>query len=164
MHLRADQGVQLLVESETTGKVTHTQDEKNVTEDGTNHTGLDDIDVSFDKSEDSDEQLDDVTLRLSDRSGRIHAWKDLPEGSVEQATPGLTKPESDLFSGKGQTAGERDDAQQASDEDGHVRLAGVGESPSDREQDRCGADDGASLDCVLHESAQKQEMKQIGTG
>lgn len=61
MHLGTGEGVELLVESETTSKVTHTEYQQNVGEDGSDHTGLDDIDISLDQCENGDQQLDHVT-------------------------------------------------------------------------------------------------------
>ena len=61
MHLGPGKSVELLVESETTGKVTHTEYEQDVGEDGSDHTGLNDIDISLDQCEDSNQKLDHVT-------------------------------------------------------------------------------------------------------
>lgn len=52
MHLGTGKSVELLVESETTSKVTHTEYEQDVGEDGSDHTGLYDIDISLDQGED----------------------------------------------------------------------------------------------------------------
>ena len=55
MHLGTGEGVELLVESETTGKVTHAEYEQDVGEDRSDHTGLYDIDISLDQCEDGDQ-------------------------------------------------------------------------------------------------------------
>lgn len=105
MHLSANDTIQLLVESETTGKVTHTEDEQYVGEDTTDHGGLDNVEFTLDQSENGDEQLDGVTKRR-----------------VEQTSPGITEPAGELLCGITQTTGERHDAQERGDEDGHGVL------------------------------------------
>jgi hypothetical protein len=61
VHLRTGESIQLLVESKTTSKVTHSEHQQDVTEDTSNHTGLYDIDISLDQCDDGDEQLDHIT-------------------------------------------------------------------------------------------------------
>lgn len=156
MHLRTDERVKLLVESQTTRKVTHAQHQKNVGEDGTDHAGLYDIDIALGQGNDGNEQLNDITdclvsgVSMVQSGDKGEGRRYIPEGGVEETTPCFTKSEGDLFGGKGQPTCERDDAQQAGDKDGDVRLAGVCQRPGDREQDWRGADDRTSLDRVLY--------------
>jgi len=86
VHLSTGESVELLMEPETTGKVTHTKDEQNVGEYGSDHTGLYDIDISLDQCEDGDQQLDHVTVdQPSDKKeGRTYpkvAFKRPPHAS-----------------------------------------------------------------------------------
>lgn len=61
VHLSTVLSVELLVETQTTGKVTHAEHEKGVAEYRTNHTRLDEVYLALAKGEDGDQQLDGVT-------------------------------------------------------------------------------------------------------
>jgi hypothetical protein len=83
VHLGTGKSVELLVESKTTGKVTHTEYEQDVGEDGSDHTGLYNIDISLDQCEDSNQKLDYVTesqRKHKGQGGHTQRWRsrDLP--------------------------------------------------------------------------------------
>ena len=61
MHLSSGQSVELFVESKTTSEVTHTQYQQDVGEDTSDHTGLNDIDITLDQCDDGNQQLNNVT-------------------------------------------------------------------------------------------------------
>jgi len=61
MHLSSGQSVELFVEPETSSKVAHTQYQQDVGEDTSDHTGLDDIDITLDQCDDGNQQLNNVT-------------------------------------------------------------------------------------------------------
>lgn len=61
VHLRSDNTVELFVETKTTGKVRHSEDEQDIGEDRPDHTGLHNVDVTLDESKDGDQKLNSVT-------------------------------------------------------------------------------------------------------
>ena len=83
MHLGSDDSVFLLVESKSTGEVTHTEDKQDVGEDTADHTGLYDVDLAFDEGENSYEKLDGIT-----------------KGGVEQTAPCITDTVGELLGGE----------------------------------------------------------------
>lgn len=66
------------MESETTSEVAHTQYQQDVGEDTSDHTGLDDIDITLDQCDDGNQQFDDVT-----------EWSDSVEESKSKAYPNV---------------------------------------------------------------------------
>lgn len=79
------------------------------------------VELSFNESEDTDEQFDSVS-----------------EGSVQESPQTIANPERYLLRRESKQGSERDDGEEREDEDEGVRLTRELESPGDGDEDELG--------------------------
>lgn len=139
-----------LLLANATSQETATQDEQNVGEDATQHTGLDNADLALLKRNDTDNQLDCIA------KGRVH-----------KATQGLSKLRRKLLSRKGQQRRERDDSNEVEDKDNGrvpVHRAGDDAEGHEHEEDIDVVADQGRVDEVEEVLGQSGDGRLIRTG
>lgn len=138
------------MESKTSSEEAHSQDQKCVREDRANHGRLYDVDLSFDQSEDGDDQFHEVPecgcvrkSLISKGLGGIR-WNYGSGLTVEESTKTVADSQGCLFGTEAKEGRKRDDSEEGEDEDQGVRVSGEVESPRDGDENDLNGKESAS--------------------